>query len=329
MNDISLLIGNGFNRLEDSDFPNWDALIRTPVKDNERYVDIKNMSYPLKFEYIVNFYNENLNKHSINSYIEIKKQISERLNQSILKSDKKLDKEISNLLLKIAPSNILTTNYDYLLEKVFISKGTKAEYSEHFQEIYKNREYFLNRTRRLGRKNKTNFYHVHGIDVVPSSVCLGYEHYMRIVNVLRKRIIGNGGNIRIIEYLKNKAKYGKEFPNEYETKFFDTDMYIIGLGLTSEEIDLWWILCYRAYLYYADVDGSKKLINNKIVYLDVHPTKITNEGYSYEDDYRKQQYEMFRYMKIDYVPFEVSDNGFKGKYIEALNYIQENRLQSI
>lgn len=247
------------------------------------------------------------------------------MNQSILKSDKKIDKDISSALLKIAPKNILTTNYDYLLEKVFISNSSKAKYTKRFQEKNKNREYFLNRTRRLGKKNKTNFYHVHGIDIVPHSVCLGYEHYMRIIDVLRRRLIGNGNRIRIIEYLKNKTACGKEFPNEYETKFFDTDMYIVGLGLTSEEVDLWWILCYRAYLYFANVEGAKALINNKIVYLDVHPTKITNDGYLYEEDYTKQQKEMFKYMNIDYVGLEVSNNDFKEKYIEALNYIQENR----
>lgn len=73
MKDISLLIGNGFNRLEDNNFPNWDTLIKTPVAENKNYLDIKNMSYPLKFEYIVNFCNDSLNKHSEDTYIEIKK----------------------------------------------------------------------------------------------------------------------------------------------------------------------------------------------------------------------------------------------------------------
>lgn len=324
MKELSLLIGNGFNRLEDLDFPNWDKLIQTPVIDKEGYVNINNMSYPLKFEYIVNYCNQFGEKYSSNTYSEVKKQISDKLNQSILKSDKKIDKDISDQLLKIAPNNILTTNYDYLLEKVFISKGNKAEYSQHFNKVYRNREFFLNRTRLLGKKhNKTSFYHLHGIESVPKTICLGYEHYMRIVCALRKRIIGFN-TIRIIEYLKDKNKYGKGFQNEYETKFFDSDVYIIGLGLTSEEIDLWWILCYRAYLFFSNIGGAKELIKNRIVYLDVHPTKVTVDGYSYEEDYQKQQEAMFKYMKIEYKPFEVKDYKFKEKYIEALSSIKKD-----
>ena len=40
MSELSLLIGNGFNRLEDSDFPNWDVLIKTPVKEKPDFIDI-------------------------------------------------------------------------------------------------------------------------------------------------------------------------------------------------------------------------------------------------------------------------------------------------
>ncbi len=320
--EISLLIGNGFNRLEDPDFPTWDSLIKTPIEDNKDFVDIQNMSYPLKFEYIVNFYNEAEGKYAAATYNEIKNVISKRLNESINRSDKKIDKEIAARLREICPNNVLTTNYDCLLEKVFISKGTNAEYSDNFRTKKENEEYFLSKTRRLGTKNKkTNFYHVHGIDSIPSSICLGYEHYMRIVNQLRNRIIGNKDDIRIIKYLKDKTALGQSFPNEYETKFFDSDVYIMGLGLTSAEVDLWWLLCYRAYLYFANINSAKDLIKNRIVYLDVHPTKITSDGYSYEEDYRKQQEAMFKYMHIEYISCEVRDKNFKQAYLDALDFV--------
>ena len=211
MCECSLLIGNGFNRLEDPHFPNWDDLIKTPVKEKSGFVDIQNMSYPLKFEYIVNFCNANEQAFSSSTYAEIKKAISDRLNESINRSDKRIDKDIATLLKVISPNNILTTNYDSLLEKVFISRKSKAEYSNRFRKNNEDREYFLNSTRCLGPEDhKTSFYHVHGIDSIPRSICLGYEHYMRIVNALRNRIIGNSSkSIRIIEYLKNKNKFGR------------------------------------------------------------------------------------------------------------------------
>ena len=114
MREVSLLIGNGFNRLEDSDFPNWDDLIKTPVKGKLDFVDIQNMSYPLKFEYIVNFFNANEGMFSSSTYTEIKKKISGRLNESINRTDKKIDKDIASILKEIRPQNVLTTNYDCL-----------------------------------------------------------------------------------------------------------------------------------------------------------------------------------------------------------------------
>ena len=45
-------------------------------------------------------------------------------------------------------------------------------------------------------------------------------------------------------------------------KFFTDDISIIGLGLNFQEIDLWWILDFRAREKYT---GNKE-INNKITY---------------------------------------------------------------
>ena len=168
---------------------------------------------------------------------------------------------------------------------------------------------------------KVDFYHMHGINVVPRSVCLGYEHYVRIISKLRDKICCDSKHNRLIDFIK--GDYCKSINPTYLARFFDSDVYIVGLGLNEEEIDLWWILCYRAYLYFSDLEGTREFIKNKIVYYDVHKEKITSDGFSYEKDYLKQKKALFKYMHVDYQECIVTDS-FKDSYLKVLEKIKEN-----
>ena len=46
--------------------------------------------------------------------------------------------------------------------------------------------------------------------------------------------------------------------------FFTHDIYIVGLQLDTNEIDLWWLLTYRAYLYYSNDSQLKQIMKNRI-----------------------------------------------------------------
>lgn len=46
--------------------------------------------------------------------------------------------------------------------------------------------------------------------------------------------------------------------------FFNSDVYIVGLGLSSDELDIWWLLMRRAQLL-ADREMNGK-ITNRIIY---------------------------------------------------------------
>ena len=46
--------------------------------------------------------------------------------------------------------------------------------------------------------------------------------------------------------------------------FFTHDIYIVGLRLDTNEIDLWWLLTYRAYLYYSNDSQLKQIMKNRI-----------------------------------------------------------------
>lgn len=103
----------------------------------------------------------------------------------------------------------------------------------------------------------------------PQSICLGYEHYIGIVEKLRKEFNSKPNN----EASKMKIKqilYGDiEKTNTWGEKFYTSDIDILGFNLNDCEIDIWWLITHRAYLYYSNYYDLKNKITNKIVYHDV------------------------------------------------------------
>ena len=301
----SLLIGNGFNRIGTDKAISWEELIKVPLRQYglldvpDGFVDIVNMSYPLKFEYIINFIQERTGGQGGKIYLEAKNLILNELNQGLSQNDWRKKGELKPLIQRIHPDAILTTNYDTMLEDIFYSRSGRYKYPQALINKISNAKsmnslVYLKKTTTLGG---VNYYHVHGIKDVPASICLGYEHYTRILSRLRTKIAGTEGcEPPILKYL-GSLEAGEEKPkylaNEYQTRFFDSNMYIIGLTLEEQEIDIWWLLCYRAYLYFSNIHGGREKIKNKIVYYDIHKRHLTNDGYTFEDDYQKQKAALF------------------------------------
>ena len=67
--------------------------------------------------------------------------------------------------------------------------------------------------------------------------------------------------------------------------FFTHDIYIVGLKLDTNEIDLWWLLTYRAYLYYSNDSGLMEIMKNRIKIFLTH-------------DDRNQQ-ELFKHLHVE------------------------------
>ena len=51
--------------------------------------------------------------------------------------------------------------------------------------------------------------------------------------------------------------------------FYTTNIDIIGLGLTTVESDIWWLLTHRASIYYTNYCNMRKYMKNQITYYDV------------------------------------------------------------
>lgn len=250
----SILLGNGLNRCLEHSISWGELLSETAEKLGVQYNP--EISMPLEFERIVNcFLSKNERESKGNVYDEIKKQIAEKV-CSVKLPENALHRQLKRLSIQ----NIMTTNYDYLLEYV---------YNDDYIGISGRNKYIFERT---SIQKGIPFFHLHGIASNTQSLCLGYEHYMGVVEHLRNSLNRNEkptektiGGMVIKQVLNNE----KEPLNTWGEKFYTSNIGIIGLDLAENESDLWWLISHRAYLYFSNYLGLRKQIRNKIVYYDI------------------------------------------------------------
>lgn len=271
--EAAILIGNGLNRCYTK--TSWDELLQNIA--NEYSVEFNNTnSFPLEFESISN---QILSKEKVPSdkiYNELKGKISENLKN-------KKPENLHKLFTRDLPTkHILTTNYDYMLEKSY-----SAEWSEDKVKRTGETRYSLYRKINIGKKN---FYHIHGEVNQVSTICLGYEHYAAYLAEMRKYLKTNNKKTNKkktdtkIQHIVNK-EIGVNEKESWLNLFFTHDIYIVGLTLDPCEIDLWWLLTYRAYLYYSNDHGLKEQMKNEVTIFsvfkkddraDIHKEKLFN-----------------------------------------------------
>lgn len=249
-----LLVGNGLNRCLSTGV-SWGDLLKT-VAEKYHVSYNPNIVMPMEFERIVNeILSRDLTKNPNTFINDVKSEISNLIKDESLKSD-----AIHYKLNKMKIDGLLTTNYDLLLEKVFdknyVYNGSKTN------------KYLFEPT---GNVNEKLFYHLHGIVSNPSSLCLGYEHYMGMVQNLRGELNTKKRNISTEMAIKRILCNEEPSKNIWGELFYTSNIAIIGLGLTDCESDLWWLITHRASLYYSDYCNlrSDRILKNKIVYYDV------------------------------------------------------------
>ena len=181
--DKTLLIGNGLNRTLKSSI-SWEDLLDDIA--NEYGVEhIDNLPMPLEFERIVNTILRKSSNPSSQIYNDIKKKIANKV------QDKKLPANaIQHELCAIPVNAIITTNYDYLLENAY---NQDFSYKEAKDKSNSSLKYLWDPT---SVQQGTKFYHMHGAASSSASICLGYEHYMGIIEKLRGKLNTREGNYK-------------------------------------------------------------------------------------------------------------------------------------
>lgn len=143
--------------------------------------------------------------------------------------------EFHRKILNLPFVDIFTTNYDYGFTPNQQQKNDEKSYS----------------LRRFQYVNDKKIWHIHGELNTPASIMLGYDHYMKSIG-------------KIQGHLKSKKRSIKE-PNEsWVDRFLKDDLYILGLELDFNEIDLWWLLAYRNRKIL-----EKEITLTKFVYIDI------------------------------------------------------------
>jgi hypothetical protein len=204
--------------------------------------------------------------------------------------------DVHRLIVEAGAENILTTNYDLTLEKLFIQTPGDLKNNG----VIKESTFSLFRHYKI---NKTNFWHIHGDANISGSITLGYEHYSGYLQQMRNYVANGTGTAYKIKFdpLIRRLRNKNFTSSSWVDLFFTQDIYIIGLTMDFIEIHLWWLLTFRQRLklikqvpvknnivyFYPDVLGKK--IQNKLDLL--RSIGVTPFSISYSDNNKMKYYQ--------------------------------------
>lgn len=265
-----MLIGNGLNRLDSSQSFSWGNLLTELKNKYSIDIDLDNFfkPFPLAFDEMQHLKSGN---NSLRSKLKNLKQ-SIRTEIETQLAGKRGFNDYHQKLASLNYDDILTTNYDFSLEKSiepnFARLKPKAALNK--QE----RKFSLKRCYKL--KPITKFWHIHGelydsrihSDETKSypeeSIMIGYEHYASYLEKIQENIKGKSGSQKTDnQSLTVRIRDKKQTP--YWTDiFFTHNVDIIGQAVDFSENHLWWIFNYRANLMREGISKNGVLINNKI-----------------------------------------------------------------
>lgn len=287
MNNRVLLIGNDINNAT-SDY-SWSNLLTDLISFAKIEVpSMENKPFPMFYEEI---YLSSARKYGTKE---------SRLKMYIAAKARRLvPNEIHKEILDLGIKTILTTNYDLTLEEV-IAKDTRK---------LKNTGFIKESLYSLFRKNTVNdidFWHIHGSELTPQSITLGYEHYGGYLQQMRNYIVtGTKDNYKKKRFapIQFRLKENGIAHESWIDYFFTHDIDIIGLNFDFVEMHLWWLLTYRARL---KVTNSCE-INNKIRYF--YPKKYATQS--------KHKLELFKVNDVETIPI-IMEGSDRIKYYKKV-----------
>ena len=276
-----LLLGNGINDVTNS--YKWIDLL----KDIVNFLGIKNLNglkekpFPLLYEEI---FLTNLRGKKVSEF-ELKSFIAERI--------KRINpNRVHELIKSLNFTDILTTNYDYTIEKTLGDSNSilndKGTVKQNLYNIFRHSEV-----------SGCKVWHIHGELNKPNTILLGYEHYSGQLQQMRNYIVLGTGSAYKKQFspLIKQLKKGKIDNNSWLDIFFTKDIHIIGLSLDFIELDLWWLLTFRARgvlekrfpvtnkIFYYYPTSIKKIVQNKLEILKANEVITKEFGKEHNIDY--------------------------------------------
>lgn len=274
------LLGNGINRMPriDDDRYEWGNLL---LDLNQEFalnsiLNIREKPFPMVYDEIVSYSLRNGNQRERN----IKTFIQDKI--EIIQTNSRYDN-----LININGSEILTTNYDYLIEKSLNSNWQRNPINrlEYNYSIY-----------RFQQSSNSNIWHIHGEQADSRSLMLGFKHYMDYSSKVKARA----------ELFINGLRTNIEHNNpSWVDLFFTHNIKIIGLGMLFTEYSLWWLLAFRNY---------KKMTDRNV---EVNNT-ITLVMPSFSLEINRDLIDILKAYSVEYSVVEVDNNDYDSFYRIAL-----------
>ena len=290
--DNCLLIGNGINRCCGG--MSWENLL---LKIAENYFASNGTvkSSVLAFEQLkCAILSRNINVSSENFAYEILKELD--------MLDWSLYSDIYSHFLTLHINNILTTNFDYSIERTLVES---YQYDKYTRNVVMPQETKCSRIRHSNIKGKKIF-HIHGELGKRSTICLGNVHYATNLSSIMNRILDY--NREIDTYTIKNSIF--DLDNEllsWAQFFFTNNIYIVGLGLYDCDMDLWWLIAYRQQL---KLEGNNR-IKNRIVYYYLYEQK--------DQDFK----DCLESMGIDVRELQIKEYDWKNAYIKIAENIKK------
>jgi hypothetical protein len=193
--------------------------------------------------------------------------------------------DVHRQLVRLPVTNILTTNYDFCLETA-LQPGVEPKLADWGTQ---EKRYCLMFRRRAG-PNKYVF-HIHGEVARPESIMLGHEAYVESCSNIRRFSnmhsrgekgdweAGKGNYYPAIGWLRAKFREGRgtlnpQKPHSWVDLFMLRDVHIVGFGLEFTEVDIWYLISYKARLkLQREVPNALKTSRIVFHYFADHETK--------------------------------------------------------
>jgi len=269
-NKKAMLIGNGLNRLDSSQSFSWGDLLEELKDKYSIDVDLENIfkPFPLAFDEIQHL---KTGSNSLRSKLKnLKQNIREDIENQLV--GKRGYNDYHQKLASLNYDDILTTNYDYSLEKSidpnFIRLKSKAALNRQERKFSLKRCYKLNL--------RTKFWHIHGElydsrkhpdgakSYPEESIMIGYEHYATYLEKIQENIKGKSGSQKT-DNQSLTVRIRDKMSSPYWTDiFFTHNVDIFGQAIDFSENHLWWIFNYRANLIREGISKNGVLIDNRI-----------------------------------------------------------------
>jgi hypothetical protein len=254
-----LLVGNSPNQLSTAGL-SWGEL----MKQLRRHAGVgpnghEDKPFTLHFEELLCSYRRKAREKSPD---RSRRRIDRAFKRVVARKMAALEpQEVHQGIMRLPVKNILTTNYDYCLEKAACPE-IEAE-PENADWGTNDKRYCLF-VRRCGGKNKFVF-HIHGEIARPECIIIGHEAYVESCSNIRRFaniwVRGKRGDWRDgkgnfypgVGWLQAKFRKGNGSinparPHSWVDLFMLRDVHIIGFGLEFTEVDVWYLISYKARL---------------------------------------------------------------------------------